>query len=263
MSLSLCLSWPYASTDTTVALPRRRSSAAPQLESAISTEPRLEPISSWDLYEPVSEGPQTIQRLVLRKRTTSPYQIKLPFMTDRLCVRRSASARTQEVCSPVSPEENTIKVVIEAQSSPSSAILSPPNTLGSHPEAQPQMGNMQENRSTHPQSLDTHVSNDNLVLNDPGSLVPPTLSTLDTWSEICEDLCRAMEVFAVLSEVAPPRFFEATNLSQNRIQMPHAGVAPGTSTSRFSDPLDLEPITTTTNVLTGPWSSFVFPSLAA
>ncbi|KAH9887703.1 hypothetical protein C8Q73DRAFT_712939 [Cubamyces lactineus] len=266
MSLSMSTSLPHTAIDVAVLLPRCRSGAfeSSPLEPGINTVPDLEPIDLWSLYELVSEGPQTVQRLVLRKRTTSPYQIKLPFMTDRLCVRRSASPRTPQSCLPVSLEENVFRSVMEAQPSPNGATLPPSITSGTRCEEQSRMADVQDNRSADSQRLSLHGPNDDPALDGPGTLFTPTLSTLDTWSEICEDLCRAMEVFAVLSEVAPARFFsEATDLPQDGSQMLLATLAAGTSTYCLASSLGLEPESSTANVLAGPWNSFVFPPLVA
>ncbi|KAI0655273.1 hypothetical protein C8Q70DRAFT_1109043 [Cubamyces menziesii] len=258
-SKSLLLS--YTSTDTTVLLPRSLSGVPSALEPGVSTVNGPGSIDSWSLYEAVSEGPQTIQRLVLRKRTTSPYQIKLPLMTDRLCVRRSASPRTPEVRPPVSMEESVLESVRDVQPPPPNrATLSPYNLPGFHPEAQFRSGDMPQHHAVNP-PLSTHASKHDIALDNASTLVPgSTIPTSDTWSEICEDLCRAMEVFAILSEVAPARFFsEATDLPQDSSQMLLA-TASATSTSCLASSLDLGPRSfDATNVLAGPWSSFVFP----
>ncbi len=45
---------------------------------------------------------QTVRKLILRKRSTSPLQVKFPFMTDRLRVRRETSTSPQR-----SPSQST------------------------------------------------------------------------------------------------------------------------------------------------------------
>ncbi|TFK85831.1 hypothetical protein K466DRAFT_664216 [Polyporus arcularius HHB13444] len=70
--------------------------------------PRLEPSplseESFDSQPPgsPSEEPQTARKLILRKRSTSPLQVKFPFMADRLRVRREKSASPQR-----SPSQST------------------------------------------------------------------------------------------------------------------------------------------------------------
>ncbi|OJT02317.1 hypothetical protein TRAPUB_7157 [Trametes pubescens] len=203
------------------------------------------------LFGDVADGPQTVQRLVMRKRATSPYQIKLPFMADRLRARRSASGGSV-------PE-----VVANPQ-------LSGPGTETASTHIGRGVLAQRTNTSTlgGSFSLDhnarvfippsrcviatSHHSETTLSKKTPSSedAFPPfilhTLSTLDTWSEICGDLSRAMEIFTVLADAAPARFsvFPSQSFSED--------LPPPCSFQ--SHKLDRTP-----TAPTSPWNSFVFP----
>ncbi|KAI0688649.1 hypothetical protein C8T65DRAFT_674187 [Cerioporus squamosus] len=89
------------------------SASLPRVAVALPRSPlrlELSPSSSSQLCSP-SEESQTARKLILRKRATSPLQVKLPFMSDRLRVRRgkpasppsSPTAGTQSGTLPSSP----------------------------------------------------------------------------------------------------------------------------------------------------------------
>ncbi|KAI9059019.1 hypothetical protein FKP32DRAFT_1680151 [Trametes sanguinea] len=193
-----------------------------------------------------SEESQTVQQLVLRKRTTSPYQIKLPYMSDRLRARRIASADASKptLVRPFTAagevvEPTTAPVTIQ----PSLSCLPPlsvPTVL-----------------------LSDGISTQCVYGHDDAlhaSMTTIGLSSLDTWSEICEDLSRAMEVFAVLSDVAPPQYFalEASPLDAPSRSAHSVSQLPGL----LHVPSSLEPTSPWMN-MSGTWSSFVFPSAVA
>ncbi|KAM5540659.1 hypothetical protein V8D89_005690 [Ganoderma adspersum] len=158
----------------------------------------------------VSEGPeepQTIRKLVLRKRTTSPYQIKLPLMTDRLRVRNGklvvhafsekdaehpSKATLPTNNGPKTPPGPTHNSGVKASLLPEALFnirapvpVYPPHRGVLDPNASP----VNDTRHDHPLTI---------------RISPPRGSALpaaDTWTEICEDLCRAMEVLSVLSDL--------------------------------------------------------------
>lgn len=202
--------------------------------------------------------PQTVQRLVMRKRTTSPYQIKLPFMEDRLRARRSV------------PGSSVLEAVVNSQpSGPETEAASTrigPAAFTQRTKTPAPLGGsfsldhnarvfMPPSRcvtATLPQG-ETRTSIEGPTASEPpsaGDVFPPfilhTLPTLDTWSEICEDLSRAMEVFTVLANVAPARFLVPPSQTFS-VELP-------SPCSFQSHKLDRSPATPAS-----PWNSFVFP----
>ncbi|TBU43958.1 hypothetical protein BD309DRAFT_67595 [Dichomitus squalens] len=147
------------------------------------------------------EEPQTIRKLVLRKRTTSPYQIRLPSMSDRLRVRNGKL---------VVHADTTSKPAIPASRSPrpyfNQTRRPAPRTL-SHPNGAP---NIHVPRPVYPPYFKRPDLDQSANVDGPHEhpfnicISPPHVSgihAVDTWSEICEDLCRAMEVLSVLSDL--------------------------------------------------------------
>ncbi|KAI0829192.1 hypothetical protein BC628DRAFT_1359605 [Trametes gibbosa] len=149
------------------------------------------------LYSGLAEACQTIHRLVLRKRATSPYQIKLSHKTGRMRAARIPLSGPREVerqpaaGDSVGPQPDIPQGVVHPDGPVPSACSF--QLLPWHTQDGP--------RAIVPSHPGARVGNDGGLEAAVG--LARTLSTLDTWSEICEDLCRAMEVFTVLSEVAP------------------------------------------------------------
>ncbi|KAL1939630.1 hypothetical protein VTO73DRAFT_9663 [Trametes versicolor] len=210
------------------------------------------------LYGEAVDGPQTVQRLVMRKRTTSPYQIKLPFMEDRLRARRSTSGSSvPEVIAnpqPSGPEtEDAFTRVGPAPFTHRAKTSSPlDGSFSLDHNARVFMPPSQCVTVTAPQG-ETRTSIGGPTASEPPSaedVFPPfilhTLPTLDTWSEICEDLSRAMEVFTVLANVAPARFLVPPSQTFS-VELPPP-------CSFQSHKLDRSPATPAS-----PWNSFVFP----
>ncbi|CDO76372.1 hypothetical protein BN946_scf185011.g36 [Trametes cinnabarina] len=182
----------------------------------------------------VPEEPQTVQRLILRKRTTSPYQIRFPHMSDRLRVRRAASAATSKRPA-IDPKVVVEEVAVLPRTVPCTTQRSlshlPPMRGVSTLPSRPVVGAQGEA----PRPFTTTEG----------------LSSIDTWTEICKELTRAMEVFAVLSDVAPAHYFSLEapppgSLSQSRLY------------AHSTDPAALRPASPWVTA-SGLWSSFVFP----
>ncbi|KAI0368463.1 hypothetical protein BV20DRAFT_464859 [Pilatotrama ljubarskyi] len=232
------------------------------------------------VYRHLSQ-PQTIQKLVLRKRTTSPYQIKLPFMVDRL----RAPRRPSRTCAPspvarkTSGEVPSIRTVAPVQHVAtelrSGCGSAPPSTTGRSPTtagcatlqcgdsfAAFGRGSFEDTTNTSPQDALSSEDPSLPGLSTPSPAVEAVadgparspLTSLDTWSEICEELCRAKEVFAGISGVGVPNSYAfdaplSCSSTQDRS-------IPGASPSAlFSTPNALPSPTCT--IFAGPWSSYV------
>ncbi|KAI8984876.1 hypothetical protein BD414DRAFT_578639 [Trametes punicea] len=213
--------------EITVALPRCSS------DSRYAHQDTAPIADTNQLYKEDAEGPQTIQRLVLRKRTTSPYQIKLPYMADRLRVRRGASPAHKA----------------DAEATQTSAIPGAQVALG---RTTPLFSGRLPIDDAELPALCTDVTRavDN-------GISTPYLSTLDTWSEICEDLCRAMEIFSVVSDVAPANLFTSDTAPLKSATTPTT-TAFRSSLDKVADP-SCEALKASALSCLGPWSSFVFP----
>ncbi|KAI1792526.1 hypothetical protein LXA43DRAFT_1093494 [Ganoderma leucocontextum] len=185
-----------APTVATVALPRE--------------DPRvgLTPVSALaagiSIASDGHEEPQTIRKLVLRKRTTSPYQIKLPLMTDRLRVRNGklvihtySEKDTEHPSKPTLSTNNGPKALL--YDSAVKTLLLPEGVFSIHapvPVCPPHRGVLDPDAV--PAGKAQHDRPLNIRISPPrGSAIPAA----DTWTEICEDLCRAREVLSVLSDL--------------------------------------------------------------
>lgn len=191
----------------------------------------------------------------MRKRTTSPYQIKLPFMEARLRARRSASGGSvpEVVANSQPPGPATEAASTRIGPAASTQRMNASSTLGgSFPLDHNARVFMPPSRCATTTAHHGEIGPSKEGPTDSGTpsagvaFILPTLSTLDTWSEICEDLSRAMEVFTVLADVSPARFL-----------VPHShclstDLPPPCSFQ--SHKLDRSPATPAS-----PWNSFVFP----
>ncbi|OSD01970.1 hypothetical protein PYCCODRAFT_460425 [Trametes coccinea BRFM310] len=242
------LGFGYAAIKATVCIPRPASLPDPSYPCSPSAHASL--LDPRKLYESATEEAQTVQRLVLRKRTTSPYQIKLPYMSDRLRARRVASTATPKAalaCPTIVVEEvvGPVTVTVPSAIQPSLSCQSPlvaPTALI-------------------PDGVSGHFAYAEVTVEAlRPSMTVQGLSSLDTWSQICEDLSRAMEVFAVLSEVAPAQYFalDAPPLESLSRSAHSVSRLP----AYLHVPSSLEPSSPWVN-MSGPWSSFVFPSAVA
>ncbi|KAH9853308.1 hypothetical protein C2E23DRAFT_903077 [Lenzites betulinus] len=188
----------------------------------------------------IPEGLQTIQRLTLRKRATSPYQIRLSRTTERMRAPRSPLSGPPEV-----EKQPTTPDIIEILSHSKDSVALPNGPYLSAcsfqrlPSQTPEGPWLAPNRPSTSLQPDGHQDQ---------TFGRHTLSTLDTWSEICEDLCRAMEVFTVLSEVASAKYFAPDHPSSLL-----------STTSLETLPNDDGYVLDAYWRPTGPWNSFVYP----
>ncbi|KAI0640543.1 hypothetical protein C8Q79DRAFT_1015074 [Trametes meyenii] len=232
-----------------------------------------------NLYEEAAEVSQTVQRLTLRKRTTSPYQIKLPYMTDRLRVKKGTPTSPPEMQQPA-PEavatlrRTDVQVVSDSNCATSQSGSGMPIRTG-HRSAFLSVRLPQGTLVDPAGNPDPKVVSNSAVGSSPGPIArPPTaeippvyiaaptiLSSLDTWGEINEELCREMEVFAVLSAVAPSHFFASEEVL--RIPGPVLPRATRTSSARAARGPWLGGPEGGPTRWAGPWSSFVFPVVVA
>ncbi|PIL36503.1 hypothetical protein GSI_00192 [Ganoderma sinense ZZ0214-1] len=190
---------PDTPTVATVALPRE--------DPRVILTPVPIPAADTLFISDGHEEPQTIRKLVLRKRTTSPYQIKLPLMTDRLRVRNG-----KLVIHAFSDKdaEHPSKTTFSTNNGPKplpGPILNSVITTSLLPEGLFSIHAPVPVYPPHRGVLDTDATPATDARHDHPLTIrisPPRGSALpaaDTWTEICEDLCRAMEVLSVLSDL--------------------------------------------------------------
>ncbi|KAI0352524.1 hypothetical protein OH77DRAFT_1428569 [Trametes cingulata] len=257
------------------------------ISSESTLVPLGRPLSTEASCNEAAEGPQTAQKLVLRKRTTSPYQIKLPFMADRLRAPRrphptaySAPNATERSRNSVSDSCTARPESVETELRSSSG---PPPTPG--PSSPPAAYvTAQRNAPTPVAFLSAFYALENaLAANPPGALAldtppsglsalrgegvddaagPRSIASFDTWSEICEDISRAMESCAVLScaPVADGRCASSIPLpcqSSRQSQVPLRSADGAASCAWLSVSRAIHHPASSTAV--SPWNSSVFP----
>ncbi|KAI0637565.1 hypothetical protein C8Q77DRAFT_375033 [Trametes polyzona] len=171
----------------------------------------------------------------MRKRATSPYQIKLSYMAGRLRAPRGTPSGPEEAPQAAAKPGSTPKNREPLPSVLPTISVEAPYEIYS--TSGPAGGRIDAILSEHSLATISEHPTD--------TYTPPSLSTMDTWTEICEDLARAMEVFTVLSTVAPAKLSSALEPS----------LSP--SPSVVFDVTKHSPM-----YPSGPWNSFVFPCLS-
>ncbi|KAI0666159.1 hypothetical protein C8Q78DRAFT_476473 [Trametes maxima] len=263
---------PSCSTSPAISLPRSPNPGGHVYVVLTPPTPLLLD-DTQTLHEGAAEVSQTVQKLTLRKRTTSPYQIKLPYMTDRLRAKKGTHSTLSETRHPAHEGTPTSRgteaqVVANACTSACAGAGIPFST--SHRPAflsarLPQGTLADATGNPDPKVISKPIGSSPGPIARPcaGELELPRihatasmLPTQDTWGEINEELCREMEVFTVLSAVAPSHFF-AFEETPTGPSLPPASRTPSAPRAWRSSG---EPGSTTRG---GPWSSFVFPVVVA
>lgn len=158
---------------------------------------------------------RSIRPLIMRKRKSSPYQIKLPYMTERL--RASYPKATKRI-----PATQPTKSDQEANSGPNVSEPIPPPSLAEPP--------IEAGTAAHDSIIKSanslNAAADEYATAASGSGVPPLvftdgeleqgggISASDTWADISADLGCAREILAFLSDLARSPLTSASRLSE-------------------------------------------------
>ncbi|KAI0773615.1 hypothetical protein C8Q74DRAFT_769765 [Fomes fomentarius] len=161
------------------------------------------------------EEVRSIRPLVMRKRKSSPYQIKLPYMTERLRASHPKAPKRIPATQPTKRDQ-------EANSGPNVSEPIPPPSLAEPPVV--------AGTAVHDSIIQTanslKAAADECATAVSGSGVPPHvftdgelkegggISASDTWADISADLGCAREILAFLSDLARSPLTSASRLSE-------------------------------------------------
>ncbi|KAI0751769.1 hypothetical protein C8Q80DRAFT_1352643 [Daedaleopsis nitida] len=146
----------------------------------------------------------SIRKLIMRRRPTSPYQIKLPFTSERYAIKFVKSTPLSQGRPEEEPETHSDTTHrpadsrTDAQVKPSSPATPKDTDLTPTNEHPPLLSRPTARRLLSTTSVIGTRPDPSQALNRTDSApLPPSA----TWEDICKDLSCAMEILAVLSDV--------------------------------------------------------------